>query len=287
MNIDGSHVSIDGLRINSDISHILDKYEIKTYSDLNKEIQAGNQEIANNYFLRLAARDFQRIFLKQESEEEAKAKLELIESKSDDIISINEIDKMVKMYELPYFRVNPRVFYHLFYGYYSYKSKVNEVNFSEFDQYTIANLKKMVNNIEIINGQPVSDLFRCDGIGEFKYNKIIASLNFYDRYIPILLEKYADKENPFYFMHDEKFQLVKENEKYIFDYLLQNGYELFLGSIATISKKVDTLRKRNSVEAKRLENIEEIITNFVTFDEAMDITSPKVLNRFIVPYGKK
>lgn len=88
-------------------------------------------------------------------------------------------------------------------------------------------------------------------------------------------------------MHDEKFQLVKENEKYIFDYLLQNGYELILGDIAGISKKVDTLRKRNSADAKRLKNIEEIITNFVTFEEALNITSPKVLNRFIAPYGKK
>lgn len=293
MNIDAIHVSIDGLRINSDISHILDKYEIKTYSDLNKAIKAGNQEIVNNYFLRLAARDFQRMFLKQESEEEAKAKLELIESKSDEIISVNEIDKMVKMYELPYFRLSPLVFYHLFHYHDRYLpkkdriSKNSSVNFSDFDHYTIADLKRMVNSISIIDGQPVSELLRRDGIGEFKYNKIMASLNFYDNYIPILLEKYADKEDPFYFMHDEKFQLVKENEQYIFDYLLQNGYELFLGNIALLSKKLPTLRKRNSIDAKRLKNIEEIITNFITFEEAMDIKSPKVLNRFIVPYGKK
>lgn len=293
MNIDAIHVSIDGLKINSDISHILDKYEIKTYSDLIKAIEEENKEIVNNYFLRLAARDFQRMFLKQESEEEAKAKLELIESKSDEMVIVNEMDKMVKMYEIPYFRLNPLVFYHLFHYHNRYLTPKNRiagmksVNFSDFDRYTIADLKRMVNNISIIDGQPVCELLRHDGIGEFKYNKIIASLNFYDSYIPILLEKYADKEDPFYFMHDEKFELVKENEQYIFDYLLQNGYELILGNIELLSKRLPTLRKRDSIDAKRLKNIEEIITNFITFEEAMNIKSPKVLNRFIVPYGKK
>lgn len=33
--------------------------------------------------------------------------------------------------------------------------------------------------------------------------------------------------------------------------------------------------------------IEKVIANYVTFDEALDITSPKVLNKFIVPYGKR
>lgn len=233
------------------------------------------------------------MFLKQESEEIAKNKLELIESKSDEMVTVNEIDKMVKMYELPYFRLSPLVFYHLFHyhnRYWTPKDRIagtKSVNFSDFDQYTIADLKKMVNNIRIIDGQPVSELLRHDGIGEFRHNKILASLKFYDSYIPVLLEKYADKENPFYFMHDEKFELVKENEQYIFDYLLQNGYELFLGNIALLSKKLPTLRKRNSIDAKRLKNIEEVITNFITFEEAINIKSPKVLNRFIVPYRKK
>ena len=130
-------------------------------------------------------------------------------------------------------------------------------------------------------------LMRKDGVGEFKYNQILASLNFYDRYIDLLLREYSGVENPFYFMHDEKKRMVKENEKQIFNYLLQNGYELVLGDISKVVSALDTSIKSNSQIYKKIDNLEEIITNYVTFDEALEITSPKVLNKFIVPYGKR
>ncbi len=289
MNIDSKHVSIEGLKINDDVSNILNKYNISTYFDLNNEIEKENKEVMNNYFLRTANSDFKKMYNNQEDGKSVEEKLNLIVLKSKENVAVSDIDSTVNMYELPYFRLRPIFCHHLIGGYHSHRSKVKhkQIEISDLEGFTIADLKELINTKTVFLGEVMPALMRKDGVGEFKYNQILASLNFYDRYIDLLLREYSGVENPFYFMHDEKKRMVKENEKQIFNYLLQNGYELVLGDISKVVTALDTSIKSNSQIYKKIDNLEEIITNYVTFDEALEITSPKVLNKFIVPYGRR
>lgn len=48
-------------------------------------------------------------------------------------------------------------------------------------------------------------------------------------------------------------------------------------------KDIDNSNVKNNYRDK----VETIIANYVTPEEALDIGNSKVLNKFIIPYGKK
>lgn len=287
MNIKGIHVSIDGLRINSEISNLLDKYKIANYDDLNCAIREQNKEIVENYFLRKANNEFMQIFNSQGDFATLYNKYLMVENeKSKTDFNSRDIDKLVKMSDLPFFKLHPKLLCGFTYGYGPRASK-REVVVSDYDKYNVEYAKIKMGEFRIRNGIAVPEII-CyhTGIGEQKYNELLASINFYDKYVETLLEKYSDKENPFYYMQEEKLDLVKKSRKEIFTYLYNVGYELVVGDLKNVMNYLDSKDSR----AKCMEPLyrkEEIIANYVTFDEALNIADEKVLNKFIVPYGRR
>lgn len=284
MNIDASHVSVDGLRINSDISDLLNKYSIKNYSDLRKEMDNNNGEIINNYFLRTAYFEFQKSVSSQSLAESVYQDHLKLDSKRKSLNLKNlDVDKMVRVTDLPLFVSQPGLLYSAIYGFKRYRRE--EV--SELNKYSIEYLKRKMTKCIIKDGEAIPEIiYYSSSIGEVKYNQILASIYFYDKYVESLLEKYPEQENPFYYMYDEKLLLVREKREAIFNYLNNMGYELVVGDLSKIMGFLDASRP-TSVLKKRIFAIEEVIAKYVTFDEAINIDSPKVLNKFIVPYGKK
>ena len=287
MNIKGIHISVDGLRINPEISSILDKYNIVTYADLNREIEARNKEIFENYFLVEANCEFNKLFDKQKDAEVVYNNYLKMqnESKKINLVS-NDIDSMVKLCDLPIFKLSDALAWHFVNG--MFKNYKPEIDCKELDKYTIEYVKNKMKEIIIkFDGEAVPYVIhRRNGIGVEKYNNILASLNFYDRYIETLLENYSNIKDAFYYKKNEKLFLVKRHRKEIFNYLNDVGYELIIGDVKKVMPYLDVEFSR----AKYMEPLykkEEIIANYVTFDEALNITEPKVLNKFIVPYGKR
>ena len=87
-------------------------------------------------------------------------------------------------------------------------------------------------------------------------------------------------------MQKEKLELIKRSRKEIFTYLYNAGYELVVGELKNVMNYLDS-KDTKSKCMEPLYRKEEIIANYVTFDEALNITDEKVLNKFIVPYGKR
>lgn len=285
MNIEAHHISIDGLKINEDISTLLDKYDIKNYADLELHIYSKNPEILGNHFLKTAFFEFKnRIISSQLSAEEIyEEHLKLVGKEQKLNIKTTDIDNMVRVTDLPIFVSQPRVIcgamYEAHLPTYRAVEKLKESN--------IATLKKNMRECVVKNGVAIPKvIYYRNGIGEAKYNQILSSLMFYDNYVDLLLEKYPNQSDSFYYLHDEKLLLVREKRKEIFDYLNDTGYEFVFGSIKQVMAEMDATRP-TTIASKKLFAIEEVIANYVTFDEALDITSPKVLNKFIVSYGKR
>lgn len=287
MNIEANHVSVDGLRINDEISKLLDKYEIKTYEDLGICIY-NSLEISNNYFLNKAYFDFKSKLMFQQQLSAEKIYQEYLNIVSNNqLLNLKktDIDRMVKVVDLPLFISQPKLIYAAIYG--IFPKPHHAKNISSLGEYSIEYLKSRMNESIVVGDEVYPRLIRYKtGIGEVKYTQLVATLKFYDQYIDTLLEKYSDKENPFYYMHDEKLAIVREQREKIFHYLYNVGYELVFGTIDGVMEIIDQ-QSSTRVLKKRLWMIENVIANYVTYDEALNITSPKVLNRFIVPYGKR
>lgn len=286
MNINSEHVTVEGLRINEEICSLFDRYKIVTYADLAREIKNKNREIFENYFLISANSEFNKIFDRQQRFEKVYDEyVKIMEEKSKYNLEAKDIDKMVKISDLPIFKLSDALTYRFIHG--MPRSCRYKINALDFDGYNMAYVKDKMNDFIVRNDEAIPRIIcHRTGIGEEKYNSILASINFYDRYIETLLEKYSDKENPFYFMQQEKLEIVRRNRKEIFNYLSEAGYELVIGDLKNAMKYLDYPYSK-AVGAESLYRREEIIANYVTFDEALEITSPKVLNKFIVPYGKR
>lgn len=71
-------------------------------------------------------------------------------------------------------------------------------------------------------------------IGEYKYNVILKSLEFYDKYIEYLLSQNYNTENPFYYMQKEKLERLRNNEIEILSYLNKEGIEFVFGSMGNL-----------------------------------------------------
>jgi len=282
MNIKMEHVSVEGLRVNDDISSLLDKYNIKNYLDLKKQIYSQNQEVCDNYFLQKAYRDFENKFNEQLDGVKIYSEyMNAVSMKNNLNITSYDIDKMVKVTDLPIFASSPNLVWSAVMGYYSKNKQIDML-----DEYSVEFLKRKMMECYVVNGESVIKLiYSSNGIGEVKYNQLQASLMFYDKYVESLLEKYKEHENPFYYMYDEKLAMVQSKRLEIFNYLYGNGYEFVFGRIDNVVNAINS--SRLSVTKKKLLAIERVIANYVTFDEAIDIASPKVLNKFIVPYGKR
>ena len=84
---------------------------------------------------------------------------------------------------------------------------------------------------------------------------------------------------------------VRNNEIEILSYLNKEGIEFAFGSMGNLLELAQDVKKQRAYryckKYRRLNTVDEIIANYITFDEAMDVTSPKVLNKFITPYGKR
>ena len=285
MYIDFKHISIDGLKINEEISNLLDKYNIKTYEDLSIEFFKKNKELISNHFLTKAFSDARRIMFKQESGIDAyNEHLSIVSAQKTSNLQLFDIDELVRVIDLPLYIQFPQIIRNAVSGYtFSfYKDKEDEY----LKKCPVSYLKKVLMETRIVDGVATPRIIVSrSGIGEVKYNQLMATLNFYDKYVEQLLKAYPGCENPFYYMQEEKLQLVREKRKEIFSYLNSEGYEFIFGDI---SKVMCVLDFNIPAAAKRkLLAIENVIANYVTFEEALDIENPKVLNKFIVPYGKK
>lgn len=283
VNIEAIHISVDGLRVNGDISNLLDKYQIKTYADLEKCIY-NYEEISNNYFLTKAYFDLKNEILNQQLSAKTvyDEYISINSKKEHQNINVSNIDRQVRIIDLPLYASQPNLIYRAVCGRYRKCYSI-----SNLDRYSVEDLKIKMNEFVVKNGETYLALtYYNTGIGEIKYTQLLATIKFYDEYIRYLLEKYPNIENPFYHLQSEKVKIVKDNRKEIFNYLNETGYEFVFGPIDKIMQIVNG-EISSSRLLNRLDLIENVIANYITFDDALNITSPKVLKRFIVPYGKK
>lgn len=286
MYIDLSHISIEGLKVSEEISNLLDKYNIKTYEDLSREIFKKNKELISNHFLIKASTDAKRIVVNQESGIDAyNEHLSIVSAHKASNLQLCDIDELVRVIDLPLYIFSPQIIRNAVSGYIFsfYKDKENE----NLKKCPVSYLKKVLMETRIVDGVATPEIIIASrsGIGEVKYNQLMSTINFYDNYVQQLLKSCPDCENPFYYMREEKLQLVREKRKEIFNYLNNEGYEFVFGDISKVMCVLDS--NIPAAAKRRLLAIENVIANYVTIEEALDIENPKVLGKFIVPYGKK
>ena len=230
----------------------------------------------------------------------------------------NEIDKNIRAIDIPCFTIKRALFHNVFGGknYYNnikeYEEKLKlekklgvcncqhaygdrikwDRKYYEdlINNASVYDLKTKVNDTIKIGEEMVPCLlYFANGIGLQRFNTILGNITFYDNYIESLLQMNYQVENPFYYMQEEKLEVVKENEVEILSFLDKEGVEFVFGpmnnylELAIDSKTHDRGNKKYS----KLDSIDTIIANYVTPDEVQNITSPKVLSKFIIPYGKK
>ena len=317
MKIEAKDVSVDGLRINEEVCFLLDKYHIQTYADLKREISVGNYDIKSNYLLSEALIDFQNISRMQQ--EISLEKLKLIARYRSETVryNMNDIDSIVRAIDIPYFTLNRNIYHRIFgakkewdqlknrhseiytgkshwkYNTYEYAQKQVEMVLAEAK---VKDLKEKA-SITSTNWKGEVDsrlIILTDYLGREKFYEILKSIEFYDRYIEHLLAQKYDVDNPFYFMHDEKLKRVRDNIVEILSFLDQEGYEFIfgnMGSLLEIAKNSSEIPLKRPVtytgKDKKLIAVMNILANYITFDETMDVTNPAILRRFITPYGKK
>lgn len=285
MNIDLSHISIDGLRVSGEISNLLDKYNIKTYGDLIREYNSSNKEISSNYFIVRACYDAKDISVKQSNGIKVYDEYLNIASANKSLnLQISDIDKLVKVIDLPLYISSPNIIQKAVRGYtFSFYKEREEENLKKCP---VSYLKKVLMEYRVIDGESIPSIVASPtGIGEVKYNQLISTINFYDKYVEQLLKAHPDCENPFYYMQEEKLRLVRGKRKEIFSYLNSEGYEFIFGDVSKVMCVLDS--NIPAAAKRRLLAMETVIANYVTIEEALDIENPKVLSKFIVPYGKK
>ena len=165
-----------------------------------------------------------------------------------------------------------------------------KINKSFQESKTVKDLKDIIYDEVEFEGEMVPKLLRVQNtIGPVRYNKIIKSVEFYDKYVEELMSKGYVTKNPFYYMKDEKLQVIRENELEILSKLDEEGYEFvfgFMGKTIDLAKEVND-SNRYTCKFDRLNMIENIIANYTTPDEINDITNPKVLSKFIIPHGNR
>lgn len=138
MNIEAKHISVIELRINDEISSLLDKYQINTYEDLINYIH-NNTEISNNYYLNKAYFDFKaKIMTGQLSSENVYQEyLNMVSQRKLLNIKTSEIDKMVKVVDLPLFVSQTKLIYAAIHG--GFPKRYNEQNSFNLQRYNIEN----------------------------------------------------------------------------------------------------------------------------------------------------
>ena len=317
MNIISDNVSVDGLRIDEEASRLLDKYKIVTYADLARELENGNMELKRYFVFTQALRDLNHILNCQEQLNHET--LENLKEAASSLKHYNsaDIDSMVRAVDLPCFKVGRGLFDTFFYlsndhqrlrkMEEAYKNRFKKYSrYSDYElenyehakkhyenyvnNYTVKDVKEILDDTIIVDGQVYPQiLFSTNGIGEQKYNTIISSIEFYDRYIKQLLEQYPNIENPFYYMQKEKLSIVREHNVEIFEYLDSVGVEFIFGTMGNLIKLAQDSKghKINSKMYNKLRNVESVLADYVTMDEALDIENPKVLSKFVLPYGKR
>ena len=215
----------------------------------------------------------------------------------------NKLDKMVKSIDIPCFAIKPETLYKVFnltplHNQKNWSLRIEEYQknkpniLEEINNRDVDSLKIKIFKPSIIDNTTPSILRDSSGIGPTKYNNIINSINFYDEHAKVLLEQYSYAENPFYYMQEEKLSRVRDNRVEIFEILDEQGIEFIFGTLGNcpeLAKKLEVEKRSHLKQAqfKKLKTIEEIIANYITVDEAVDITNPKVLSKFVLPYGKR
>lgn len=282
MKISLEDITVDGLKFNSKACELIDKYNIKTYNDLKKEIERNNSEIKMNFILTEALYEIENFIQKQKN---ISKDILLSLDKSQDtkkIINIQDYDEIVKAIDLPYFTMHKSSLLKVL-GFYLKNCNIDK----EIIKYNpnISDIKLRLARQTEYKGEIIPYiLLGNSGIGEVTYNDILLSLDFFDKHIEELEKLNLNTDNPFYYMYDMKLERVKRNRKEIFLYLYENGYQFIFGNnINACMKDIDKHNVKNNYRDK----VETIIANYVTPEEALDIGNPKVLNKFIIPYGKK
>lgn len=282
MKISLEDITIDGLKFNSTACELIDKYNIKTYNDLKKEIEKNNFEIKTNFILTEALYEVENFIQKQKSIPD-NALLSLDKSKdSKKIININDYDEIVNAVDLPYFTMHKSSLLKVL-GCYLKNCNIDDEIIKRSP--SVSDIKLKLAKQTEYKGEIIPYiLFSNSGIGEVTYNDILLSLNFFEKHIEELKKLNLNTDNPFYYMYDMKLERVKRNRKEIFLYLYENGYQFIFGNnINACMKDIDNSNVKNNYRDK----VETIIANYVTPEEALDIGNSKVLNKFIIPYGKK